>query len=83
MTPLPDMLAWVASHSSRLRRAGYEPPNHLANGEVRWFGTGGMSTFAMKLDDQGRAPKDYTVDPPPTRVEIYASNGDLLFTEQA
>lgn len=83
MTPLPDILAWVASHSSRLRRANYEPPNHLANGEVRWFGTGGMSTFAMKLDDQGRAPKDYTVDPPPTRIEIYASNGDLLFTEQA
>lgn len=77
------MLAWVASHSSRLRRPGYEPPNHLANGEVRWFATDGMSLFAMKLDDQGRAPQDYTVDPPPGRIEIYGGNGELLFTEQA
>lgn len=83
MTPLPDILAWVASHSSRLRRAGYEPPNHLARGEVRWLATDGTKLHAVTLDDQGNVPKGCTlVTLDPSRIEIYASNGDLLFTEQ-
>lgn len=82
MTPLPEMLAWVASHSSRLRRAGYEPPNHLANGMVRFFGQDIGATFELKLDQNGKAP-NYTVDPPPSRVEIYDGNGELLFAEDA
>ena len=82
MTPLSEMLDWVSSHSSRLRRPGYEPPNHLANGTVRFFGNGIGSTFELKLDPQGRA-KNYIVDPPPSRVEIYGGNGDLLYTEDA
>ena len=83
MTPLPTMLEWIASHPRRFARKGYKPPNHLVNGEVRWFGEGGMSTFAMKLDSQGRAPKEYTVDPPPTRVEVYGGDGALLYAEDA
>lgn len=82
MTPLPEMLAWVGSHSSRLRRAGYEPPNHLANGEVRFFAPDGMSTFALKLDANGRCP-DYTHEPAPSRIEIYGGSGELLFMEDA
>jgi hypothetical protein len=31
---LQEILAWVASHGSRLRRKGYEPPNHLSGAFV-------------------------------------------------
>jgi len=81
VTPLPEILAWVGSHSGRLRRQGYEPPNHLANGVVKFFGADGP-TFDLKLDDRGQAP-DYTQDPPPKRIEIYGGDGELLYSEDA
>jgi len=93
MTPLPEMLSWVASHANKFRRPGYKPPNHLANAEVRWIATDGTKLHAVTLDAQGNVPKGLTlvtlkpVEPleplDPSRIEIYASNGDLLFTEQA
>lgn len=76
------MLEWVGSHSSRLRHKGYEPPNHLANGTVKFFGHGIGATFELKLDQNGGVP-DYTVDPPPSRIEIYGGDGALLYTEDA
>lgn len=81
MTPLPEMLEWVRSHGNKLRRKGYEPPNHLANGTVRFFGLE-QSLGDIKLDACGNAPS-YTMTTTPTRVEIYGGNGDLLFSEDA
>lgn len=79
MTPLPEVLAWIASHAQRFARPGYVPPNHLANGRVRFFADG-MSTFDVLLDAQGNAP-DYQHDPPPSRIEIYGGDGALLYSE--
>jgi hypothetical protein len=76
------MLGWVASHANRLRRPGYEPPNHLANGTVRFFGAGIGATFDLKLDANGRAP-ELILDPAPKRIEIYGGSGELLYTEEA
>ena len=81
MTPLPEMLVWISSHGSKLRRPGYKPPNHLANGTVRFFGVDGP-TFDLKLDAQGNAP-DYSHEPTPSRIEIYGGSGELLLTEDA
>jgi hypothetical protein len=81
MTPLSEMLTWIASHPGKFRRKDYEPPNHLANGTVRFFGADGP-TFDLKLDAQGAAA-DYAHDPPPKRIEIYGGNGELLFAEDA
>jgi hypothetical protein len=81
MTSLSEMLAWIASHANKLRRKDYEPPNHLANGTVRYFGADGP-TFDLELDANGLAP-DYSHEPPPTRIEIYSGSGELLFTEDA
>lgn len=81
MRPLSEMLEWVGSHASRLRRKDYEPPNHLANGRVRFFGADGP-TFDLALDATGNAP-DYSHSPAPTRVEIYGGDGALLYSEDA
>jgi hypothetical protein len=80
MTPLPEILEWIASHANKFRRPGYEPPNHLTHGVIRHIGADG-STFDFRLDGQGRAP-DYEVKPV-IRLEIYAANGELLFAEDA
>lgn len=81
MTPLPEMLQWVASHSNRLRRQGYEPPNHLAGGIVKFYGADG-ETFNLDLDANGNAP-DYIHEPAPSRIEIFTRNGELLYSENA
>lgn len=81
MTPLPDILAWVASHSSRLSRAGYTAPNPAANGRVRLLDGSGQQLVSISLDSQCRAG-GVTLEDDVKRIEIYASNGDLLFTEQ-
>lgn len=81
MTSLPDMLEWVRSHAGRLRRPGYEPPNHLANGRVRFMNKTGQIILSLQLDSKGEAP-DY-LDPAPHRVEIYGGNNELLYTEEA
>lgn len=80
MTPLPEILTWIASHAQRLKREGYTPPNHLANGRVRYFGADGTPTFDLALDADGCAP-DYTHDPPPRRIEVYDQKGTLLYAE--
>jgi len=81
MTSVPQMFDWVRSHSDKLRRKGYEPPNHLANGQVRFFGAQGESTFVLQLDQSGRAA-DYTHEPAPSRIEVWGGDGQLLYTEQ-
>jgi hypothetical protein len=79
MTSLPDILAWVASHANRLRRPGYEPPNHLANGTVRFYTKDGLG-FDLQLDSQGHAP-EYKQAPVPVRIEIRDAQGAILYTE--
>ncbi|HEY2002149.1 MAG TPA: hypothetical protein VGG80_07510 [Acidobacteriaceae bacterium] len=76
---LPQILEWVRSHSERLKRKGFEPPNHLAGGSVRIFGKEGP-TFDLLLDASG-APPDSTPDFPVYRLEVRGQAEELLFAE--
>lgn len=82
MRPYQEILSWIRGHGQRLKRPDYEPPNHLAGGEVRFFGSDIGATFALRLDASGNAP-DYRHDPPPSRIEVYDAAGALLYAEDA
>ena len=83
MTPFPAVLEWIASHPQRFARKGYKPPNHLANGEVRWYRSGDIPPMSLDLDAAGKLPIDFTITPTPTRVEVYGGDGALLYAEDA
>jgi hypothetical protein len=82
MKSVPEILEWIRSHPDRFRRSGYTPPNHLANGRIQYFGHDIGATFSQPLDTAGNA-RDYKVDPPPSRIEIYGGDGALLYAEDA
>ncbi len=81
MTPLPEMLAWVGSHANRFRRAGYEPPNHLANGHARLLNSDGSELGEIRFTAAGATTAHLPAAA--ARVEIYGGDGQLLFAEDA
>jgi len=76
---LPQVLEWVRSHGERLKRNGFEPPNHLAGGTVRLFSKDGPA-FDLVLDATG-APPDSKPDFPVVRLEVRDSTDTMLFAE--
>lgn len=80
MMSLPEILEWIASHGKRFARPGYTPPNHLANGKVRLTSSDGSTTIT--LDAQG-ATQQTPPDSFTTRVEVYDSEGALLYSEDS
>jgi hypothetical protein len=79
MTALPDILAWIGSHSRRFARVGYTPPNHLANGRVRVLNGSGNVAREIQLDAQGVTSQAFE---DAARVEVYDSDGALLYSEE-
>lgn len=77
---LPQVLQWVRSHGERLKRKGFEPANHLANGSVRLFSKELGPVFDLQLDATG-APPDSQPSFPVTRIEVRDAAEELLFAE--
>ncbi len=49
---LNEVLAWIASHASRLRHKNYEPPNHLAGALVYMLGEDGKPAQTFMDEEQ-------------------------------
>lgn len=77
---LDQVLTWTRSHSERLKRKGFEPPNHLANGSIRVFVKDLGPICDIELADTGAAPA-FTPDFPVTRLEVRDAADELLFAE--
>lgn len=77
---LPQLLEWVRSHGERLKRKGFEPPNHLAGGCIRLFVKDLGPIGDIDLDATG-APPVFAPDFPVTRIEVRDAAEELLFAE--
>jgi hypothetical protein len=80
MTPLPDILAWVGSHSRRFARVGYTPPNHLADARARVLNASGNVVREIQLDAQGTTSQAFE---DAARIEVYDKDGALLYSEES
>lgn len=94
---LQEFLAWISSHASKLRRKGFEPPNHLSNAQLHLMllqGGQPASTYAdehlmharampIVLTPDGRLEGEVWLKPDLRyRLEIRDSEGEILFTHE-